>query len=153
MPVRRLARLALPGLAAALLALPLAAEEGGGPGPAEAAAQGAETLALGAELFARHCASCHGAAATGDGPLAPLLMVPVPDLTGLAARNDGVFPMLEVVHTIDGRVGRKAHGGPMPVWGTVFMEPPQFGLGLDGSVLEAQGRIMALTLWLESIQP
>ena len=121
--------------------------------PAPSAGEGAETIALGAELFAQHCAACHGVSASGDGPLAPLLTVAVPDLTGLAARNDGVFPMLEVVHTIDGRAGRQAHGGPMPVWGVVFREPPQFGLDDHGALLEARGRIMALTLWLESIQP
>ena len=128
--------------AAVHLALPAVAGEEGGD----------ETLALGEALFAQHCASCHGVAATGDGPLAPLLTVSVPDLTGLAARNDGVFPMLDVVHTIDGRAGRQAHGGPMPVWGVVFSDPPGFRLDDQGALLEARGRIMALTLWLESIQ-
>ena len=135
------ARLAFSVLAALGVVLPAGADEQ------------PETLLLGAELFVQHCASCHGGSATGDGPLAPLLTVAVPDLTGLSARNDGVFPMLEVVHTIDGRVGRQAHGGPMPIWGVVFNEPPQFGLDDQGALLEARGRIMALTLWLESIQP
>ncbi|MGY6409748.1 MAG: c-type cytochrome [Alkalilacustris sp.] len=124
---------------AGLFSAPLAAGEAG-------------AVALGAELFGQHCAACHGVTAAGDGPLAPLLTVPVPDLGGLAARNDGVFPMLEVVHTIDGRAGRAAHGGPMPVWGVVFAETPRFATDDHGALLEASGRIMALTLWLESIQ-
>ena len=145
MPARRLFQRALSALAALHLALPAGADTDGAPG--------ADTLAVGAELFTQHCASCHGAAATGGGPLAPLLTVAVPDLTGLSARNDGVFPMLAVVHTIDGRAGRAAHGGPMPVWGVVFNETPQFRTDDHGALLEASGRIMALTLWLESIQP
>src|SRR6187551_294226 len=35
----------------------------------------------GAELFDRFCASCHGSAARGDGPVAASLNVAVPDLT------------------------------------------------------------------------
>lgn len=111
-----------------------------------------DSAAIGAELYARHCASCHGATGAGDGPMAALLTVAVPDLTGLAARNEGRFPMLEVVHKIDGRAAMVAHGGPMPVWGSVFMEPPQFQMGLYGTALEARGRIMALALHLEAIQ-
>jgi mono/diheme cytochrome c family protein len=123
--------------------------------PGLAVAQEAPTgtaVEIGAELYARHCASCHGTGALGDGPLAGLLVVEVPDLTGLAQRNGGVFPMLDVVQTIDGRTGRRAHGGPMPVWGAVFGEPPGYAMGLQGSALEASGRVMALTLYLESIQ-
>ncbi len=132
-------------LAAALLiglALPALAEETPDP----------DGLAIGARLFADHCAACHGTEARGDGPLAPLLTVPTPDLRGLAARNDGTFPMRAVVHTIDGRTGRAAHGGPMPIWGAVFRETGGMQMGLYGSPLESRGRIMALTLWLESIQ-
>lgn len=118
--------------------------EGPGAGPS--------SVEIGAQLYVENCASCHGAGARGDGPLAGLLTVPVPDLAGLAARSDGAFPMLDVVHTIDGRTGRRAHGGAMPVWGAVFAEPPGFAMGLYGSALEARGRVMALALYLESIQ-
>jgi hypothetical protein len=60
--------------------------------------------------------------------------------------------MFEVVQSIDGRARPGAHGGPMPLWGAVFGETPGFTVGLQEGPLEAQGRIMALTLWLESIQ-
>ncbi len=136
----------LPGLAAGNDAAFPGARVLEGPGP------GPSALEIGAELYAENCASCHGTEARGDGPLGGLLTVAVPDLVGLAARNDGVFPMLDVVHTIDGRTGRRAHGGPMPVWGAVFAEPSGFYMGLYGSALEARGRVMALALYLETIQ-
>lgn len=72
----------------------------------------------GAQVFQSLCSSCHGAAAQGDGPIAPLIKTGVPDLTLLARRNTGVFPADAVRRTIDGRFDRPAHGSrDMPVWG------------------------------------
>jgi mono/diheme cytochrome c family protein len=72
----------------------------------------------GAELYARFCASCHGAAARGDGSVAPALKVEVPDLTRIAARNGGRFPADRVREIVDGRAVIPAHGTRyMPVWG------------------------------------
>jgi len=59
-------------------------------------------------LFQSRCGGCHGAGAPGDGPMAGLITVDVPDLTGLAANSNGDFPMAHVVRTIDGRTaGRR----------------------------------------------
>lgn len=72
----------------------------------------------GVELYERLCASCHGVQATGDGPVAPLIMIRVPDLTRMALRAAGEFPAERVRRTIDGRFERGAHGSrEMPVWG------------------------------------
>ena len=75
----------------------------------------------GAELFDRFCASCHGSAARGDGPVAASLNVAVPDLTMIAARY-GEFPAMSIRDVIDGRgIDRRAHGTrEMPVWGYEF---------------------------------
>ncbi|WP_282059738.1 c-type cytochrome [Roseobacter litoralis] len=83
-----------------------------------AAAQDVET---GAEIYARHCATCHGADARGNGPMAPVLVLQPPDLTALSARNDGVFPMTRVVMRIDGRDPLVSHGSPMPIYGDFFV--------------------------------
>jgi hypothetical protein len=61
------------------------------------------------------CASCHGTSAKGDGPVAPHLNEKLPDLTNLAATNDGVFPSERVYQAIDGRRDIGVHG--LPVWG------------------------------------
>jgi mono/diheme cytochrome c family protein len=105
----------------------------------------------GASLYMTYCASCHGADGTGGGPVADLLTVPVPDLTTVAARHEGRFPLLEVIHIIDGRSGVRAHGGSMPVWGTAFSTEAD-DRGLYGSAAEVRGRVLALALYLESLQ-
>lgn len=72
----------------------------------------------GVDMYQRLCASCHGVSAQGDGPVAPLIKVGVPDLTRIAQRDGGEFPAEDVRRIIDGRNDRRAHGPrDMPVWG------------------------------------
>jgi len=72
----------------------------------------------GVEMYEQLCASCHGVSGRGDGPVAPLIKIGVPDLTLLAHRHGGEFPEEEVRRTIDGRWDRPVHGPrDMPVWG------------------------------------
>lgn len=105
----------------------------------------------GEEEFMNSCASCHGETAAGDGPLSKFMSVEVPALTGLSAANDGVFPMLDVIYTIDGRQGTREHGFPMPVWGRRF-EIEASPRGFYGSEAEVRGRILSIAYYLESIQ-
>ena len=75
----------------------------------------------GLELYERLCSSCHGVTGEGDGPVAPLVKIAVPDLTRIALRDGGEFPTEDVRRTIDGRFDRPAHGPrDMPVWGWSF---------------------------------
>ena len=77
----------------------------------------------GAALYRVHCASCHGVAGTGDGPVAPSLTPRPTDLTRIAQRSEGQFRESEVLAAIDGRYEVAAHGPrDMPVWGAVFLE-------------------------------
>lgn len=80
----------------------------------------AQDADLGSALYQTHCASCHGADADGQGPLAPALVLQPIDLTGLSARNDGVFPLERVLRRIDGTDPLVSHGSPMPVYGPYF---------------------------------
>lgn len=74
----------------------------------------------GVALYGSYCASCHGAAARGDGPVAAALRTPPPDLTTLAGRA-GRFDEADLIAVIDGRRLVAAHGPrEMPVWGAVF---------------------------------
>lgn len=77
----------------------------------------------GVEMYEQLCASCHGLAGQGDGPVASLIKSGVPDLTRIAYRDGGEFPAEDVRRTIDGRYDRPAHGPrDMPVWGWQFYD-------------------------------
>ncbi len=116
-----------------------------------AGAVAAQETPAGMQLFQQYCATCHGADGAGKGPLTDLLTVNVPDLTGLSARNDGTFPMLEVIHIIDGRTGVRSHGGPMPVYGNIFTRETDMVLTYDATI-EARGMILSLAYYLEGVQ-
>ena len=108
---------------------------------------------MGKSDFMDGCAGCHGESGMGQGPLAELLNIAVPDLTHLSARNDGKFPMLEVIHTIDGRTSLQAHGGPMPIWGSIFKTHALGESGVyGGAEAITRGRILSIAYYLESIQ-
>ncbi len=80
---------------------------------------------LGKIEYQSRCSSCHGTDAKGDGPIADQLKIPPADLTQLAKKNGGVFPLNAVYEKIDGRQEVKAHGPrEMPVWGYRYMPSP-----------------------------
>ncbi len=82
---------------------------------------GEATVSSGADLYREFCATCHGANAHGDGPVAPSLKQKVPDLTLLTRRHGGTFPREEIHRIIDGRSTPRVHGSAdMPVWGWEF---------------------------------
>ncbi len=113
---------------------------------AQSASQPTQQRFGGAEMFSRYCATCHGAGATGDGPLAAMLRKPPANLTLLARRNGAVFSAEMVSRIIDGRKPLSGHGGgDMPVWGDAF------GRSSDGPDTTPD-KIAALVNYLESIQ-
>ena len=106
-----------------------------------------QTRDNGAEIFRERCASCHGASAKGNGPMALLMRKPTPDLTQFAKQNGGVFPSERVRRIIDGR-DVPSHGDrDMPVWGDTFKRASR-----DASDDAASARIAALVRYLQSIQ-
>jgi mono/diheme cytochrome c family protein len=105
----------------------------------------------GAELYQGLCASCHGAGAQGDGPIATLIKIGVPDLTRIASRNGGQFPAEQVRQTIDGRADIRAHGPrDMPVWGWQLYH----GSSVNDAAARARvdAEISKLVDYLKSIQ-
>ena len=74
----------------------------------------------GAELYAQHCAVCHGNDLQGAGPFPPPYRKP-PDLSRLARRHGGKFPEAYVSKVLRIGVTLPAHGpAEMPVWGSDF---------------------------------
>jgi mono/diheme cytochrome c family protein len=78
----------------------------------------------GPELFNAYCAVCHGKDGKGAGPMAGVLKVKPSDLTRIALRNGGKFPMARVQRIISGEEPLPASHGPreMPVWGPIFSQ-------------------------------
>lgn len=132
---------------ALLLALLLAAA-------APAAAQDIEPgdAMEGAEIFATYCVACHGLEARGDGRMASILTVLPPDLTGLQARNGGVFPVAAAIFQIDGRDPLLAHGADMPLFGQ-FFEGSDIALKTEtGQPIMTSKPIADLVAYLKEIQ-
>lgn len=105
----------------------------------------------GEENFQRLCAACHGSGGQGDGPVAEVLSVAVPDLTRIRESNGGEFPRETVKQQIDGRDRITAHGGAqMPVWGYEFYIDEGAGAFSEQGV---SATLDALVDYLETLQP
>jgi mono/diheme cytochrome c family protein len=100
----------------------------------------------GKENFTAYCAVCHGNDAKGNGPAAPALKGPIPDLTTIAKRNAGKFDAVAMQRVVSGvDKPRPAHGTvDMPIWGPVFRNTQ----GDQATTL----RVTNLVKYLESLQ-
>ena len=109
-------------------------------------------LTDGEQLYVELCAACHGQSGKGDGPAASAVKKTVPDLTGLAAKNDGEFPFKEAEKAIAGESRVVSHGTiDMPIWGQAFKDvrPDMKQFRRDAL---ARQRIFNLTEYLATIQ-
>ncbi len=107
----------------------------------------------GNDLYRTYCWQCHGFEATGDGPMAEMLAIRTPDLTKLAARNDGVFPTELVAQQVDGRSPVLAHGGEMPIFGPALDSDKQIALSLpSGQPMMTGVPLASLIAFLQTIQ-
>jgi mono/diheme cytochrome c family protein len=104
----------------------------------------AASVDVGGRTYLRYCALCHGIGGTGLGPLSDALQKAPPDLTLLAQRNGGVFPVDRVKQIIENG-GMASHGMmAMLAWGKVFNEE----LGREGR----SELINSLAAYLEQLQ-
>ncbi|MHA6324364.1 c-type cytochrome [Roseivivax sp. CAU 1753] len=111
-----------------------------------------ETPAPGRALYVENCAVCHGMDAGGNGQMAASLTKKPPDLTRIADRRDGVWPMLEVMSIIDGYSSGIQPREGMPVFGKFLDEQlVDFDTG-NGVVVAAPRNLIALVEYLEAIQ-
>ena len=127
-----------------------AAAQGVAPLPAPAVDAGAQMRqrVTGGATFGTYCASCHGASAQGDGPLAAHMKRKPANLTEIANRNGGVFPSDLVFRTIDGSQPVRGHGGAdMPTWGDTLLKSRH-----GGDANSVRETIESLVMFLESIQ-
>ncbi|APX12023.1 c-type cytochrome [Tateyamaria omphalii] len=133
------------GLIPALLAVCLAA------GCAPDLREPDVSAAHGERLYLQKCAVCHGNDGTGAGVASLGLGGPPPDLTRLAARNDGVFPETFVMSVIDGFNRRDHPSSAMPEFGNEDLGP-MVQVEEDGLSTPIPSDLIALSAFLESIQ-
>jgi mono/diheme cytochrome c family protein len=78
----------------------------------------------GPALYSAYCAVCHGKDGRGGGPMATSLKATTPDLTSIALRSGGKYPLTRVQRIISGEEQVPAGHGTreMPVWGPVFSQ-------------------------------
>lgn len=137
------------GLAAASLALLFSAALAQTPPQAQRVPRD-----FGKSEFEASCASCHGVSGKGNGPLVPLLRSSPPDLTLLAKKNQGVFPMNRLYEVIDAE-NVPAHGSrEMPVWGRAYrIEDAEYyqDTEYDAKAL-VRARILSLLEYINRIQ-
>jgi mono/diheme cytochrome c family protein len=100
----------------------------------------------GPDLFRAYCAPCHGEDGKGGGPVAPALNAKPADLTTIAQRNGGAFPVKRIRTIISGDEVVLAHGSrEMPVWGPIFHR-------VEWDRDYGEIRLQNMTKYLESIQ-
>jgi len=103
----------------------------------------------GEALFRENCAACHGYDGAGGGTLVGGQRSP--DLTQLAARNDGVFPRAQVLSQIDGYGRGKVSADVMPQFGAL-LEGDLVPVEVDGTLTPTPRPLAALLVYLENIQ-
>ncbi len=109
-------------------------------------------LNQGEALFVEHCAKCHGVDAQGNGHSAAGLRTRPPDLTKIAARRSGVWPMLEVMSILNGYLKVTNPREDMPIIAQLNDGPTvDFDTG-NGLVTSVPANLISITEYLESIQ-
>jgi mono/diheme cytochrome c family protein len=101
----------------------------------------------GPPLYKAYCAVCHGTDGKGGGPMSNSLKVKPLDLTHIAARNRGAFPLARVEKIIASEEPIPAGHGTreMPVWGPIFSQ-----IAWDQDL--GQIRIYNLAKYIQGIQ-
>ncbi|MEP2028140.1 MAG: cytochrome c [Paracoccaceae bacterium] len=112
----------------------------------------AQDVASGAEIYLDYCATCHGEDASGQGPMAGVLLIKPVNLAALSQDNGGVFPTARVVARIDGRDPLVSHGSPMPVYGDYFEGNDTALKTPAGQPILTSKPIVDLVAYLQSLQ-
>jgi len=112
-----------------------------------------ESIPSGHVLYGQYCASCHGADGRGAPAMARALGTAIPDLTTLAARSGGEFPLVAVMSKVDGYArGRGGAGARMPELGHLLDGPLVRVDTGDGRMTPTPVKLVAIAEHLRSMQ-
>lgn len=110
---------------------------------------------LGKQEYELNCAICHGADGKGQGGYGEMMVIPMPDLTTLASRNNGALPVARIYGVIDGRAELRSHGlRRMPIWGNYYamMAMPDTDDYRYSAEAYVRSRVLALIDYLDRLQ-
>lgn len=112
-----------------------------------------QKMDLGKREYDNNCAVCHGREGKGNGPYVELLKRSPPDLTTMAKRNGGVFPVARAYDVIEG--AGTGHGTrDMPIWGMDYsVKAAEYYVDVpyDREAF-VRGRILSLIEYLHRLQ-
>lgn len=112
-----------------------------------------QKMDLGKREYDNNCAVCHGRDGKGNGPYVELLKRSPPDLTTMAKRNGGVFPVAKSYEVIEG--AGPGHGTrDMPIWGMDYsVKAAEYYVDVpyDREAF-VRGRILSLIEYLHRLQ-
>ncbi|SHK01852.1 Cytochrome c553 [Shimia gijangensis] len=106
----------------------------------------------GERIYEANCETCHGITGRGDGVIAASLTPRPADLSVLARRNGGTFPVSDVLSKIDGYTSNQDVRAVMPQFGAMFegdLVPVETE---DGVLTPTPRKLAALLAYLETIQ-
>ena len=114
----------------------------------------ADDNVIGANEYRISCQVCHGEKGRGDGPMAKVLTVKPSDLTQISKNNGGIFPLLKIMHIIDGRPLIAAHGDgrEMPIWGARYKAEQGGAYGPYGGEMAVRARVLELVFYVQTLQ-
>jgi mono/diheme cytochrome c family protein len=110
---------------------------------------------IGSMEFQKNCAACHGMSGKGDGPFLEFLKERPSDLTLIAKRNGGVYPVKDVYEWIRDPSKIRAHGTKeMPIWGDRYSQEimETYGPDYTGPGSSVHERILELVFYVGTLQ-
>jgi len=108
---------------------------------------------VGKREYDNNCAVCHGQSGKGQGVYSDMLTKSAPNLTTLAQRNGGVFPVARAYDVIEG--GGVGHGTrEMPIWGRDYsIQAAEYYMDVPyNQEAYVRGRILSLVEYLNRLQ-